>query len=78
MESQLDKIQITISKDLYDKILQRVNLSQDEFKSVEEYVHFVLTEVVKDDDKQQNTYTAEEEEEIKNRLKSLGYIWITG
>jgi len=74
MESQLDKIQITISKDLYDKILQRVNLSQDEFKSVEEYVHFVLTEVVKDDDKQQNTYTAEEEEEIKNRLKSLGYI----
>lgn len=74
MESQLDKIQITISKDLYEKIMQRVNLSQDEFKSVEEYVHFVLTEVVKDDDKQQNTYTAEEEEEIKNRLKSLGYI----
>lgn len=74
MESQLDKIQITISKDLYEKILQRVNSSQDEFKSVEEYVHFVLTEVVKDDDKQKSTYTAEEEEEIKNRLKSLGYI----
>ncbi|MFQ5940576.1 MAG: hypothetical protein ACE5KA_02610 [Nitrososphaerales archaeon] len=47
---------------------------KDEFKSVEEYVNFVLTEVVKDDEEHQSTYTKEEEEEIKNRLKSLGYI----
>ena len=72
MESQLNKIHIAISKDLYDKVLQRVNMSQDEFKSVEEYVHFVLSEVVKDDE--QSAYTKEEEEDIKNRLKSLGYI----
>ncbi len=75
MESQLDKIQIAIAKDLYEKILERVKLSKDEFKSVEEYVHFVLTEVVKDDEQQQQSaYTKEEEEDIKNRLKSLGYI----
>ncbi|MGH9877934.1 MAG: CopG family transcriptional regulator [Nitrososphaerales archaeon] len=74
MESKLDKIQIAIAKDLYEKIRQRVNMSQDEFKSVEEYVHFVLTEVVKDDEQQQSAYTKEEEEDIKNRLKSLGYI----
>ncbi len=74
MESQLDKIQIRIAKDLYEKILQRVRMSQDEFKNVEEYVHFVLTEVVKDDAQQQSAYTKEEEEDIKNRLKSLGYI----
>ena len=73
MDSQRDKIQIAIAKDLYQKILQRVNLSQDEFKSVEEYVHFVLTEVVKDNE-QQSAYTKEEEEDIKNRLKNLGYI----
>ena len=73
MGSKLNKVQIAISKDLYNKILQRVNMSQDEFKSVEEYVHFVLTEVVKDDE-QQSAYTKEEEEEIKNRLRSLGYI----
>jgi Arc/MetJ-type ribon-helix-helix transcriptional regulator len=73
MESQLDKIQIAIAKDLYEKILERVKMSKDEFKSVEEYVHFVLTEVVKDDE-QQSAYTKEEEEDIKNRLKSLGYI----
>jgi len=74
MESQLDKIRIDISKDLYEKIVQRVKMSQDEFKSVEEYIHFVLTEVVKDDEQPQSAYTKEEEEEIKNRLKSLGYI----
>ena len=74
MESQLDKIQIAIAKDLYEKIQKRVNMSQNEFKSVEEYIHFVLTEVVKDDEQQQSAYTKEEEEDIKNRLKSLGYI----
>jgi lysyl-tRNA synthetase class I len=74
METQLNEVQILISKDLYDKILRRVNMSHDEFKSVEEYIHFVLTEVVKDEQEQQSGYTKEEEEEIKNRLKSLGYI----
>ena len=74
MESQLDKVQIFISKDLYEKILERVRISQDEFKSAEEYVSFVLTEVVKDHEEPQIAYTKEEEEEIKNRLKSLGYI----
>ncbi|MEM2760805.1 MAG: hypothetical protein QXU32_08865 [Nitrososphaerales archaeon] len=74
MESQVEKVDIAISKDLYNKILERVNISKDEFKSVEEYIHFVLTEVVKDSDETQSTYTKEEEEEIKNRLKSLGYI----
>jgi hypothetical protein len=74
MESQLDKIQIAIAKDLYAKILQRVNMSSDEFKNVEEYVNFVLTEVVRDDEQPQSAYTKEEEEDIKNRLKNLGYI----
>jgi Arc/MetJ-type ribon-helix-helix transcriptional regulator len=72
MESAMNKINIAISKDLYDKIQQRVNMFGDEFKSVEEYVAFVLEEVVKEE--QGMAYTQEEEEEIKNRLKSLGYI----
>lgn len=74
MESHFNKVQIPVSKELYEKIQRRVNMFKDEFKSVEEYVNFVLTEVVKDDEEHQSTYTKEEEEEIKNRLKSLGYI----
>lgn len=74
MESTTNKIRIEIPKDLYNKIQQKVSMFGDEFKSVEEYVAFVLTEVVKEEEQQGSAYTKEEEEEIKNRLKSLGYI----
>ena len=70
-------VSIKISKELYDKVQTRVNLSKDEFKSVEDYIAFLLDEVVKDVEPQTsdaNAYTKEEEEEIKGRLKNLGYI----
>jgi len=49
----------------------RVEESCGEFRSVEDYVEFVLREVVKEE---KQTYTLEEGEEIKRRLKSLGYL----
>ncbi len=67
-------MQIEISKDLYEKIQKRVSMFKDEFKNVEEYVTFVLAEVVMEEELQGSVYTKEEEEEIKSRLKSLGYI----
>jgi hypothetical protein len=65
-----------ISKDLYSRVEIRVKSSNDEFKSVEEYITFILTEVVREEQDQpaDNVYTIEQEEEIKNRLKNLGYI----
>ena len=79
MESttQEGHVSIKISKDLYEKVQHRVNLSNDEFKSVEDYIRFLLTEVVSEAEPQggeANAYTKEEEEEIKGRLKNLGYI----
>ena len=79
MESttQSNFVSIKISKDLYDKVESRVKSSNDEFKSVEEYINFLITEVVNDSETQNtdtNAYTKEEEEEIKGRLKNLGYI----
>ena len=44
-----------------------------EFKTIEEYVEFVLTELLREDEPEQ-AYTPEEEEEIKERLRRLGYI----
>jgi hypothetical protein len=67
-----DKVPIYISKKLYNEIKKRVEESQDAFKSVEEYVEFVLNEVVKEEE--ELSYSPEEEEEIKRRLKSLGYL----
>lgn len=67
------RVAIYVPKDLYDEIFRRVRESSGEFKSVEEYVEFVLREVVKEEH-EEYTFTPGEEEEIKKRLKSLGYI----
>jgi Arc/MetJ-type ribon-helix-helix transcriptional regulator len=70
-----DKIAVNISKELYELVKQRVKESNGEFKDVEEYIEFVLREIVKDEkeDKEQK-YSKEDEEQIKQRLKSLGYL----
>lgn len=75
--TQSDHVSVKIPKDLYAKVENRVKMSNEEFKSVEDYVVFLLTEVVSEGDSQStdgNAYTKEEEEEIKGRLKNLGYI----
>ena len=69
-----DKIPIYISKTLYEKIRERVEQSQGEFNSVEDYIEFVLNEVVREEKEEKEVYTPEEEEEIKRRLRSLGYL----
>jgi hypothetical protein len=55
------------------QIKKNVKSSQGEFKTVEEYVEFVLREVIKEEVSEQ-VYTPEEEKEIKKRLRSLGYL----
>jgi Arc/MetJ-type ribon-helix-helix transcriptional regulator len=68
-----DKVPIYVPRQLYEKVKERVKTSEGEFKTVEEYVEFVLQEIVKEEEPEQ-AYTPEEEEEIKKRLKSLGYL----
>ena len=68
-----EKISISITKDLYNKIENNVQSSQGEFKTVDEYIEFVLQEVLKEEEPTQ-VYTPEEEKEIKKRLRSLGYL----
>jgi hypothetical protein len=67
---------IMISKDLYKDIEGRIKRSNGLFKTVEEYVTFILKEVVKEEQDMvtESGLTAQEDEEIKNRLKNLGYI----
>jgi len=67
------KVPMNISKELVDEIQRRVEESGGEFKTVEEYIEFVLTELLREDEPEQ-AYTLEEEEEIKERLRALGYI----
>ena len=64
---------VPIPAELYDAIDQRVK--ETEFTSVEEYVTFVLEEVLKDDDDEDEiAFSPEDEEEVKKRLRALGYL----
>ena len=70
-----DSRSVSIPTWLYRKIEQRI--SAGEFNSVSDYVCFVLTHVVSEAEKDHDsyqTYSAEEEEKIKDRLKALGYL----
>jgi hypothetical protein len=70
-----EKIAVNISKDLYALVKERVKESNGEFKDIEEYVEFVLREIVKDEgEEKEQKYSKEDEEQIKQRLKSLGYL----
>jgi Arc/MetJ-type ribon-helix-helix transcriptional regulator len=63
---------ILIPAELYKKIEARVDST--EFKSVDEYVGFVLEEVVKEEQEDKQVFNEEEEQEVKKRLRTLGYL----
>lgn len=71
-----EKIKVPIPKSLYSQIEILVEESP-EFNRVEQFVKFVLEEVLKEEPekkKKEKVYSEEEEEEIKDRLRSLGYL----
>ncbi len=67
-----EKVTIQISKKLYDKIQDYIKRLGG-FNSVEEFVEFVLGEVLTEEE-EKTTYSKEDEEKIKERLRALGYI----
>jgi len=70
----MDKVSIEIPKRIYEEIQKRID--GEEFKSVEEFVTFVLEEVLKDEEEEepQDVLSEEDEEKIKERLRGLGYL----
>lgn len=73
----MDKIQVSISKELYEKIKRRMLSKDSKFSSIEEYIEYLLLYAINNVQKEQELVqklTNEEEEEIKERLKRLGYI----
>ena len=63
---------ISVPADIYDKIEERVKAT--EFGSVDEYVLFILEEVLKDEEEEEQAYTEADEAEVRKRLKALGYM----
>ena len=66
-------VSVNIPDALYAEIEKRVKESE-EFASVEEYITFVLEELLRDEEEEEYTLSEEEEEKVKERLRGLGYL----
>lgn len=67
-----DKVTVKLSKELYEKAKRYVE-SEGGFNSVDEFIEFVVEQVL-EEETGEVAYTPEEEEKIKERLRSLGYL----
>ncbi len=64
-------MRISIPTSLYKKIEGRIKDTG--FTSVSSYVTYVLREVLSEDEEDED-FTEEDEEKVKERLRSLGYL----
>lgn len=73
MNKQNGKDTIQLPTELFSRIKNRVDTT--EFSDPNEYVIFVLKEILHQT-KQENSYSSEpvEEQQVQDRLKSLGYL----
>jgi Arc/MetJ-type ribon-helix-helix transcriptional regulator len=69
-----EDVEIKIPKEIYEKIEERIK--DTEFKSVSEYVTYVLREVLAslEEEETEEVFSEEEEEKVKERLRALGYL----
>lgn len=64
---------VFLSTELYHQIEERVKATG--FGSVDEYIMFVLEEILKEEGEEEGgALGKEEEEEAKKRLRDLGYL----
>jgi hypothetical protein len=63
---------VFIPGELYDRVKKRAEAA--DFNSIDEYVIFVLSELLTDEEGEEKTLSTEQEEEVKKRLKGLGYM----
>ena len=63
---------ISIPTTLYEKIKEQIK--ETGFTSVSNYVAYVLRESLTEKEETEGTFTEEDEEKIKARLRALGYI----
>ena len=66
-------VDVKIPVEIYKKIEERIK--ETEFKSVSEYVTYVLREVLASlEEEEEQVFSEEEEEKVKERLRALGYL----
>ena len=71
MKKKSESRAVNLPAELYKQIKDRAEATN--FESVDEYVIFVLSEVLKEAE-ETVTIDPEQEAEVKKRLKALGYL----
>jgi hypothetical protein len=70
-----EKVSVSISKQLYDQLVKMMEDSNGEFQDIGKLIEFILEQHLTYAKKDQpSALTSEEEELIKKKLNSLGYI----
>ena len=72
MKKEQENKAVFLPAELYDRVKKRVEATG--FASVDEYIMFVLSEVLKEEEDEEIALSNEQEEEVKKRLRSLGYL----
>ena len=63
---------VSIPTPLFQKVAERIKGTG--FTSVSSYVTYVLREVVAEEPEEEQPFSEEDEERIKDRLRALGYL----
>ncbi len=72
MKKEEEDKAVHLPAELYDRVKERAEAT--DFGSIEEYVTFVLQEVLKEEEPEEIALDREQEKEVKKRLRALGYV----
>lgn len=72
MKKEKEDKAVYLPAELYDRVKARAEAT--DFGSIEEYVTFVLQEVLKEEEPEEIALDREQEKEVKKRLRALGYL----
>jgi len=68
------EMKVEISDDIVKRLKKRIEEKGD-FKSIDEYVNYILQQVVERlDSEKEGSFSKEEEEKVKERLRNFGYL----
>ena len=65
-------VPVEIPKELYERLKAKVDAKQ--FSTVESYIIFALNQILAERRAEKEPFSKNEENEIKERLRSLGYM----
>ena len=72
MKKEPEDKAVYLPAELYDRVKERAEAT--DFGSIEEYITFVLQEVLKEEGPEEIAIDREQEKEVKKRLRALGYL----